>query len=404
MKTPVAAAAPDRLGGALLAVFVTALAYGLVLPLLPALLGRLNVADAASATGTLMAAYTIATVVFSPLWGVLLDRRPAFAILIVGVAGQGLVPLLLLAPTDLSALYMIRALQGALAAAVVPAALTLAARCAAPEQHAIAVARVTRAALLGGLSGPLVSGMFARGADLGLPLAVTTALTLIAVVAVRRGSRDGVPQHVLTANAVAPRNVAPLARLAYAAIVAGLVMGAMEVGIAVRGREVVGLDAAAVGLMFSGCGVVMIVVQALVYRPQNDAFDLWRLLAPAFLVSAVGLGLLAMARQAWVLSLVVAMVAGGGGVLLPTISLWIVRCAGRAHGLQLGLRAALGGLGQAAGATVAGYAFRARAPLAVLALLLIIAPVLAAWLVRRRLASTLSGDLPPDLAGERNRS
>ena len=129
-----------------------------------------------------------------------------------------------------------------------------------------------------------------------------------------------------------------------------------------RGREALGLSASSIGLMFSGCGLVMILVQTGVFRPQRDPASLWRLLAPAFLISALGVGVLRWASETWMLSAVVALVAAGGGVLLPTISLWIVRSAGRAHGLQLGLRAALGGLGQAAGALLAGVAFRAQAP------------------------------------------
>lgn len=381
----------DRLGGAMLAVFVTSLAYGLVLPVIPALVARLGVADVAGATGTLMAAYTIATVALSPLWGWLLDRWSARAILIGGVAGQGLVLLMLLAPTTLPGLYGIRALQGALAAAVVPAVLTLAARLSSPEQHGVAVARATRAALLGGLAGPLVGGVLARGTDLRLPLLVASALTLLAIVAARRSGAGPAPARgAAEAPAAAPAS-GVLVRLAFAAVAAGLVMGAMEVGIAVRGREVLALDAAAIGLMFSGCGVVMIVVQFLVFRPQRDALSLWRLLWPAFVLSAVGLALLAVANQTWMLSLVVAMVAAGGGVLLPTISLWIVRSAGRSHGLQLGLRAALGGLGQAAGAVAAGYAFRAQAPVWVIALILVATTLAGAWIVRRRPTTHVSG-------------
>lgn len=376
------AGAADQLGGAMLAVFATALAYSLVLPVIPALVKHSNVEDVASATGTLMAAYTIATVLMSPLWGWLLDRRSARSILTVGVAGQGAILLLLLAPNTLMGLYGIRALQGAFAAAVVPAVLTLAARIAEPDRHGIAVARASRAALLGGLVGPLVGGVLARGSDLRLPLIVASIL-LLGAVAAARSSGEGSPRVAVEA-AAAPRSIGTLARLAFAAVAAGLAMGAMEVGIAVRGREALGLDSAAIGLMFFGCGLVMILVQALAFRPQRDAFGLWRLLWPAFVISAVGLAILAVANQAWVLSAVVALVAAGGGVLLPTISLWIVRSAGRSHGLQLGLRAALGGLGQAAGAIAAGYAFRAQAPALGIALLLVAATLTAAWLVRRR--------------------
>lgn len=351
---------PRALRGPLWALFVVATAYGLVLPVLPALLGQAAPGGIAAATGALMATYTLATVVASPVWGWLLDRFPARRLLLIGLLGQGLVQLALWWPPSLTSLVVIRALQGALGAVAVPAVLTLAAQWCPPAVYGAAVARVSRAALLGGLAGPLLGGVLAQGASLRLPIAVATVLILIAAVALVWVRAAPV---AALAQTVTPRPDRPrLWLLAAAAMIAGLLMGAMEVGISVRGREALGLSASSIGLMFSGCGLVMIAVQTAVFRPQRDPASLWGLMAPAFLISALGVGALRWASETWMLSAVVALVAAGGGVLLPTISLWIVRSAGRAHGLQLGLRAALGGLGQAAGALLAGVAFRAQSP------------------------------------------
>jgi len=355
-----AASVPGQLRGPLLALFVMATAYGLVLPVLPALLATVAPMDVAAATGMMMATYTLATVVTSPLWGWLLDRFPARRLLLIGLLGQGLVQLALWWPSSLSQLMLIRALQGALGAVAVPAVLTLAAQWCPPTVYGTAVARVSRAALLGGLAGPILGGVLARGANLRLPVALATGLILIAAIAVARVR--SAPVAAFTEAASLGPDRPRLWLLAAAAVIAGLVMGTMEVGVSVRAREVLGLPASAIGLLFSGCGIVMIAVQTGVFQPQRSPTDLWRLLGPAFMLSALGVGVLHWASEVWMLGAVVALVAAGGGVLLPTISLWIVRSAGQAHGLQLGLRAALGGLGQAAGALLGGVAFRAQAP------------------------------------------
>lgn len=383
------------LGGAMLAVFVTSLAYSLILPVLPALVSRGGETDLAAATGMLMATYTIALVVLSPVWGWLLDRRSARTILMIGVLGQGLFVLALVAPMPLTALYVIRALQGALGAAVVPAVLTLVTRVAPSEQHAAAVARTSRAALLGGLAGPLVGGVLANGTDLRTPLFLATALMLIAVWASARGDGGAVPREDTHPSQGTSAATGTLARLAYAAVVAGLALGAMEVGITVRGREVLGLGAASIGAMFAGCGVVMLIVQTLVFRPGRDPIGLWRLLWPSFVLSAVGLVVLGVARQPWMLSLAVALVAASGGIQLPTISLWIVRNAGRVHGVQLGVRVALGALGQAAGAATAGYAFRSDAPIGWLTTILVGMTLAAAWMFQRSPVPSMAS--PPSL-------
>jgi len=376
------ASVPRQLRGPLLALFVIATAYGLVLPVLPALLATVAPEDIAAATGMMMATYTLATVVASPVWGWLLDRYSARRLLLIGLVGQGLVQLALWWPSSLTVLVLVRALQGALGAVAVPAVLTLAAQWCPPPVYGTAVARVSRAALLGGRAGPLLGGALAQGASLRLPIALATGLILIAAIAVAR-----IRTLPTTASLAAPSRLPDRPRLwllAAAAMVAGLVMGAMEVGVSVRGREELGLSAPAIGLLFSGCGLVMIAVQTGVFQPQRDPTSLWRWLAPAFLVSALGVGVLRWTSEAWMLGAVVALVAAGGGVLQPTISLWIVRSAGRAHGLQLGLRAALGGLGQAAGALLGGVAFRAQTPqTAWIAVVVGLAVVVAVAIARR---------------------
>lgn len=130
------------LGGALLAVFAAALGYGLVLPVLPALVARTPGADLAVGAGSLMAAFTFATVIASPVWGWLLDRWSPRSMLVIGLFGQGLALAALTIPVSLPGLHMIRAAQGALAAAVIPAALVAVTRITATEGHGQAVSRV----------------------------------------------------------------------------------------------------------------------------------------------------------------------------------------------------------------------------------------------------------------------
>ncbi len=375
------------LGGALLAVFAAALGYGLVLPVLPALVARTPGADLAVGAGSLMAAFTFATVIASPVWGWLLDRWSPRSMLVIGLFGQGLALAALTIPVSLPGLHMIRAAQGALAAAVIPAALVAVTRITATEGHGQAVSRVSRAALLGALAGPAVGGLFASGADLRLPVVLASLLSLGAMVAALRTHAAGRPEAHPVANTAMPGHiVAPrstLARLAFGAVVAGLAMGAMEVGVAVRGREAFALGSAGIGLLISGCSVVMIVVQLLVFRPDRRPASLWRLLAPSFLLSALALALLGIGNL-WILAAVVVLVGAGGGILLPVISLWIVRAARQGvHGFHLGLSAALSALGQALGALAAAVMYRSQSPEWWLVIAIVGLVSVATWLLCR---------------------
>ena len=73
----------------MLAVFVVSIGYGVVLPLLPYLIERLQgggiqVAQVSRHTGLLTAIYTLCLFLFSPLWGRLSDRRGARGVLLLG--------------------------------------------------------------------------------------------------------------------------------------------------------------------------------------------------------------------------------------------------------------------------------------------------------------------------------
>lgn len=385
--SPLPAVSEISLGGALLAVFAAALGYGLVLPALPALIARTPGADLAIGTGSLMAAFTLAMVIASPAWGWLLDRWSPRSVLALGLSGQGLALAALAIPASLPALHLIRATQGALAAAVIPAALVAVTRITAADAHGQAVSRVSRAALLGALAGPAIGGLFAKGADLGLPILLASLLSFGALVAAMTSPATWRQDRYPGGKALGPGPVAAtritLARLATGAILAGLSMGAMEVGVAVRSREAFALGAAGVGLMISGCSVVMIATQLLVFRPRRQPATLWRLLAPSFLLSALALALLGFGNL-WVLGLVVVLIGAGGGILLPVISLWIVRTARRAvRGFHLGLSAALSAFGQALGALAAAMMYRSQAPEWALVVAVVALVTVAAWILRQ---------------------
>lgn len=98
--------------------------------------------------------------------------------------------------------------------------------------------------------------------------AVATGLILIAAVAIARVDRTPVVSsgETIALTADRPR----LWLLSAAAMIASMAMGPMEMGIRVRGLEALGLSASSIVLTFSGCGLVMILAQTNVFRPQRE--------------------------------------------------------------------------------------------------------------------------------------
>lgn len=78
-------------------------------------------------------------------------------------------------------------------------------------------------------------------------------------------------------------------RLWSIAFVTAAAVGAFEVGLSLRGKQTLGMDTFQVGMMFTECGLVMFIVQALVLSPLiRPQITRW-FLAPALVTLAIGL-------------------------------------------------------------------------------------------------------------------
>jgi MFS family permease len=133
-------------------------------------------------------------------------------------------------------------------------------------------------------------------------------------------------------------------------------IGSFEVGVALRGQQVLNLPPREIGWMFAECSLVMILAQVLVLAPLIKRVG-GGLLAPAFLAMAVGVALLPYAASYPAMLLGVGLVAAASGLLIPALAYLVSLAAGAAQGAALGQQTAAGSLGQAAGSAAAGWLF-----------------------------------------------
>lgn len=377
---------------ALAASAAVALAYGVVLPVLPDVVS--STPSPTRTTAELMAVFSAAAVVTAPVWGWLCRRVPAHRLVRLGLLGQAAAMALLLLSSSTAFLLLARGLQGVFASAVLPALQTAASRASTGEgDRSQRLADLSRATLVGGLFGPGLGGAVAGDGSLFAPVLVAIAALVLAAVAQHAGAvapvaaAPGPPRHP------SYRDVAML--LAFAAL-AATAMSVYEVGLVTRARLVDGLSAREVGFMFTGCGVVMLLSQSLVFRPRHDPLRAFGWVAPAFVATAAGLTVLAWLGGAWASTGGVVLVAAGAGVLQPALTYWISRAAGAAEATSLGWRAAVTTAGQAVGSLTGGLAFAAtgagQAALAALLAALLTSAALA--LARRRAPAGLPVSIP----------
>lgn len=348
----------------LAAVFVVAVGYGVVLPVLPFVLAR-DLGEAARAavawhTGLLTGAYMLALFLCAPLWGYVSDRAGRRIVILLGLAGFSGAMLWFALARGLVFVYAARVLAGVFAAAVLPVVLAWVSDMGASRTRAQAFAWLSAASALGFLFGPALSGWLAsvevaaRDDALALPFYAAAALGGMVWLAAYRFLPERAP---LRARDSKPERSAPsLIWLLAMSLLVMFGIGSFEVGVALRGQQVLNLPPREIGWMFAECSLVMILAQVFLLAPLVRRVG-GGLLAPAFLAMAVGMALLPYVVSYPAMLLGIGLVAAASGLLIPVLAYWVSLAAGSAQGAALGKQTAAASLGQAAGSAAAGWLF-----------------------------------------------
>lgn len=359
----------------MLAVFTVSLGFGIVLPALPLVIEQMlgadgNAAQVSRATGLLTGLYTLSLFLFAPIWGRLSDRIGRRTILLTGLIGFSATSMTFAFIESLPAIYAERFLSGMFAAAVTPIALASIGDLATGETaRARRLTFVSIAGISGFLLGPMMGLFFAQIASFGfaamasvgtlaVPLAGTAALALMVAI----GAAFTVPGKAASGRGPGPVSARPrsgrlAARLLGLSFIVSVGVGVFEVGLALRGRQELGLSPAQIAIMFTECSFVMLVVQAVVFSPWfKPAATRW-LIGPGLATLAFGLFLVPRTENFSFMLVIIAAVAASAGILSPILTYWISSLAGRAQGAQLGAQSAAASLGAAVGAAGGGILF-----------------------------------------------
>ena len=360
----------------MLAVFTVSMGYGVVLPLLPYLIERLlgagtDAAQVSRSTGMLTAIYTLALFLFAPIWGRMSDMYGRRVILLVGLIGFGTTMLIFTFLENFVGLYVERFLSGLFAAAVTPVALAVVADLAlSKEARARRLTFVSLAGISGFLLGPMLGVFLASTASsilqnsgpsgfLAFPLAATSVLALIAAVAVVLTVPVNRPVDHHSDIALNPAGTQAwlVPRLLTLAFIVSAGVGVFEVGLALRGKQELGLTQYQIATMFSECSLVMFVVQAIVFSPWIKPEMTRLLIAPALALLATGLFLISYASNFTLMLIVVGFVAASAGILSPILTYWISLKSGTAQGVAFGTQTAASSLGVTVGSAAGGLLF-----------------------------------------------
>ena len=364
----------------MLAAFTVSVGYGVVLPLLPYLIERLleggvEVAQVSRHTGLLTAVYTLSPFLFAPMWGRLADRYGPRGVLLVGLFGFAVTMLIFSFVESLTAIYAERFLSGIFAAAVTPVAAAAIGNFSATEQLRVRrFAFASIAGITGFLLGPMLGVIVTRfAADLftlvlptgsiTIPLAATSLLAFVVATfaAFTVPSINGNVRSQKTMEIAVRKTPWLVPKLLILTFIVSAAVGVFEVGLALRGKQEMGLTPTQIAIMFTECSLVMLVVQTIVFAPWfKPEMTRW-LIAPALSVLAAGLFFVPWASSFKLMLVVIGAVAASAGILSPILTYWISAKAGSAQGWELGKQTAAASLGVTLGSAAGGLLYNVAA-------------------------------------------
>jgi len=226
---------------------------------------------------------------------------------------------------------------------------------------------VSMASIAGFLLGPMLGGLAAGWAfDLdraasslqAAPFLLASGLALTAAGGERLilpgGRVIGRPVEMKARDT--PTFVPGEIRLLALASVAAAGLGAFEVGLTLRNNEL-SMTPAELGFTFATCSVVMFAVQGIVFSPFVKPAATKVLVAPAFMVMAIGLAAIPSITGFSEMLFAVSVVAASAGVISPLLAFWVSRITARSQGVELGIQSAIVSLGQSVGSAGAGLLF-----------------------------------------------
>jgi MFS family permease len=360
---------PPGFGTIWSAVALDLIGFGIVFPILPLYARRFHVSSTA-ATG-LVAAFSAASFVFSPIWGRVSDRVGRKPILLLSLAGTAVGSLLTGLAGGIVLLYVGRIIDG-ISGASVSVAQAAVGDVAAPDQRPRLFGLLGAAFGIGFVVGPALGALAALGGP-RVPFFVAAVLAGVnALVAARRlpethrpslpERRQPDPAHLRReprrnplAVLTAAHGVSQLIAVAFLTL---LSFSAFEATFALFGHARLGFEIGSSAAVFAAIGLVIVVVQGgLVHPVAVRLGELGTLRAG--LVALAG-GLLGLAFVHSWLALVPALLAltVGEGLANTTMSSAL---AGRAppgrRGVMLGAQQSAGGLARVLGPLLGGVLF-----------------------------------------------
>jgi MFS transporter, DHA1 family, tetracycline resistance protein len=364
---------PPGFGTIWTTVAVDLVGFGVVLPLLPLYAERFHAS--ATTVGALFSSFSVAQLIFAPVWGRLSDRVGRKPVLILSLVGTAVGTLLTGLAGSLPLLFAGRIVDG-VSGASVSVAHAAVADVAPPRERARLFGLLGAAFGVGFVAGPAI-GAVAAFVDPRFPFFVAAAIAGVnALVAIRRlpetnRRRTAVPtplswtpqtgledEVVVLDDDAEPAPRVSIPRLLAVGFVSLVAFSAFEVTFPLFGHLRLGFQLTSTAGLFAAIGLLLAAVQASLVHPAVRRFGETGTLRLGLLTNAVGLLVLASVHSWWVLVPALVALVVGQGLAMPALTAAFAGSAGAQRtGGVLGVQQSANGLARVVGPLAGGFLF-----------------------------------------------
>lgn len=358
-----------------LAVFIDLLGFGIIIPIIPFYLEKLQPENVAITLGWLVASYSIAQFIFSPIFGKLSDRVGRRPVILFGLIGSAIAFAVFGFATSIFVIFISRIMAGVFTAATLPTARAYIADSAPEEKKTQSFALIGIAFGLGFSIGPALGGVLSTLDIFGLtPHAIPSYFAAILSLLNFIGAIIWLPESLTKAlrdfPSKARRNLIGSIKYTFSLPNVGIIIiSFLAMNFVFSGFEAMfpffannvsggAIREKEIGYIFGIIGVFMIIVQGGLLRPLSKRYDDITLIRIGLALLAIGFFFLPFANSFWTISIAALPMSAGVAIISPAVSAGIAkRTPAEYQGEVMGANSGLNSLTRIFGPLIAGFLF-----------------------------------------------
>ncbi|HEY4376967.1 MAG TPA: MFS transporter [Acidimicrobiales bacterium] len=358
---------PPGFGAIWTTVAIDLIGFGIVLPLLPRYAEDLKITP--TVIGFVVASFSVAQMIGSPILGRLSDRFGRKPILIFSLIGTAVGSLVTGLAGTVWLLLLGRIIDGSSGASVSVAQAAVA-DVAAPDQRPRLLGLLGAAFGVGFVIGPAIGALVALGGK-RLPFLIAAVISGVNAIVAMRRLPETHPDRTGRADAAAPDRVgAPRValpsrarRLILVAFLSLFAFSAFETTFALLLKDRFSLTLGSTGAVFAAIGLALVFVQAGLIHPVSGRLGEGGTLRAGLFCNAIGLALLAVDGRWLTLVPALLLLVFGQGFITPTMSSAVAgQTEPSQRGRVLGYQQSAGSLARAVGPAAAGILYSVGIP------------------------------------------